>query len=1316
MKAIKHIIKLIFGLLLILSIELTATAQTNITKPNFNGPFGLSVNTYSGGLYYSRQDLFIPGRGLNIDFTFSYNNSRKDKNLGYGYGWTGNYSICYQKFDDGDIEILKADGRKNRYDANGDGSFDKPTGIFEELEEYESSKYVLRMTNGMQYFFDNPNHKCITKMRDRYGNELNFSYTNNLLSVITDDAGRNVRLTYTDGLLTAVEFNTVNLIRKYQYYYDDQHRLIGIEKPEGVEISYEYSDINRLIALFDEEGNPINIIYNNNGTVKKMATCLNATSFTYNQAQFATYVVEQVSGENQLTTYQYNEFGKLISQTGNCCGYEKTFEYDENNNIIKSTDANGNSYFYTYDDKGNVLTETDPLNQVKKYTYEPKYSLMLSETDKKGFTTNYTYDDNGNITQINYPENITKLYTYDNYGQSLTYTNGNGNVYSYAYDNRGYLIETINPDSSSVLKSYDDMGNAISNTDENGNETKFGYDGLERIINIFNAIGDTVSMTYNNSYSLESINDQNGSITLLEYDALDRLIKVTDPLSGVIENEVDRKGNVIKRTDANGNTITNKYDKLNRIIKTSNALNETFYYQYDANGNLESVFTPGQNTITYEYDALDRLINQFDDLGAISTMQYDANNNLIRQTDGVGNATTFQYDDVNRLTTLTDALGNSRQYMYDKEDNILQQIDRNGNPTAYTYDNRERNVEMINALNHATESLFDAVNNLIAITDANGNTTNYEYDALNRQEKNIYADNTNNEYKFDGVGNTLSQKDNNGDITKYEYDNKHRHIKTIYADKREETFTYDAGDRMLTANNSSAEVSFTYDKVNRLLSETLNGKITTYAYDVPNRIKSIGYPGERTILENSDKRGRLNRIDDTAITYAAMATYEFDLANRRTKRSFPINNTFTNYTYDNNSRLQNIAHQPNNFAGFNYGFDKVGNRLYKTNIAENEQSNQYQYDAIYRLTNAKTGELNNGTINNPNNTEIYNYDDVGNRSNYTNMSNTTNYVANSMNDYTNISGLSELKPNYDLNGNLLNDQNHTYQYDKDNLLLSVDNGNTAFYKYDALRRRTQKITANDTISFYYAGINLIEERNRNDESDATYVHGLYQDELINMNRNSKVYFYHQDVLGSIYEITDDNGNIVEAYQYDAYGNPQIFDETGTNLLSSTIENDFLYTGRRYDAESGLKYYRNRYYSCLSGRFIQRDPIGYVDGMALAAYVLNNPINYVDPNGLYIKAVLNCGKFVLLYLRILPEKNSPVEFPGYDPTKPPDGFEWRGKPDSKPGSKDGNYYNPKTGESFRPDLNHDPPIGPHWDYRDPSGAWWRVFPNGDIIPK
>ena len=44
------------------------------------------------------------------------------------------------------------------------------------------------------------------------------------------------------------------------------------------------------------------------------------------------------------------------------------------------------------------------------------------------------------------------------------------------------------------------------------------------------------------------------------------------------------------------------------------------------------------------------------------------------------------------------------------------------------------------------------------------------------------------------------------------------------------------------------------------------------------------------------------------------------------------------------------------------------------------------------------------------------------------------------------------------------------------------------------------------------------------------------------------------------------------------------------------------------------------------------------------------------------------------------------------------------------------YNPKTGESLRPDLDHDDPIGPHWDYHVRPGGRYRIFPDGSKVPK
>lgn len=75
-----------------------------------------------------------------------------------------------------------------------------------------------------------------------------------------------------------------------------------------------------------------------------------------------------------------------------------------------------------------------------------------------------------------------------------------------------------------------------------------------------------------------------------------------------------------------------------------------------------------------------------------------------------------------------------------------------------------------------------------------------------------------------------------------------------------------------------------------------------------------------------------------------------------------------------------------------------------------------------------------------------------------------------------------------------------------------------------------------------------------------------------------------------------------------------------------------------------------------------------------------------------------------------------QFPSNPAQSPGPGYEWRGRPGTSPGSPQGNWYNPSTGETLRPDLTHRQPIGPHWDYRAPGGDWYRWFPNGDLLLK
>lgn len=920
--------------------------------------------------------------------------------------------------------------------------------------------------------------------------------------------------------------------------------------------------------------------------------------------------VAPVDTYEKLTKYDSNKY-KLVTKTGETL----YFENSSHKNVTKIADTNGNSITFAYNGEKQLTQATDSVGRKLTFAYTSgKLSKITDNNTNPARTIDLTYDTNENLTQLKDPKGGLYKYEY-NTDHFLTKITNPKNIATNIVYNNGIVVSIIGADNIGSYYNFDFSNRVtsvvdISNTGQHP-ITRYKYDAegrINKIEQVYDAQGNvyTQNFVWDSKNNLTEYRDQNNNKTSYTYDS---------------------QGNILTITDALNKTTTYTYDPtFNKVLTIKDPANRTTSYQYDNKGNLLKIIDPNGNETLFSYDAQGKLINGTDARGKVSTYGYNSLGFKTSTTDPLQNSITYSYDNAGRLLTVTDPNSHTLGYQYDLNNNQTVLTNNVGNQTVTSYDELNRVTQVTDANGRTVQKVYDLRGLMIKSIDGAGKETNYEYDSLGNLTKLTDANGHITTFTYDLLGRKISEKDPTGHLTQYEYNAAGQLIKEFDPKGQTILYTYDANGRVTNINYpGSNDISYAYDNVGNLISESNADATITRTYDNLNRVgsvttnigtisKTISYEydavGNRTKLIDQDNGETLYTYDDanrlTAITNALGETtsYIYDGAGRLLEKQL-ANGTKTLYSYNNADQLVTLTNARSDesiISQYQYTYDSVGN---KATAVINGDTFTYTYDNKNQLLTVSNST---GVI------ESYTYDNVGNRTKLIEGTQTTNYTY-SADDSMLTAGSNSYT--YDANGNLLTRTGaaQSYEYNPADQLIKVNlpgNKNNSF-KYYSDGSRLSMTDQNGSLTYFlYDGDNILAELNADGTTRNTYTSNGVNG-WISKNSPTESYFYYTDGIGSISNLTDGDEATVKSYSYNSYG--KVIDHTGT------LNNRFAYTGQVRDSDTGLFYYRARYYDPEVGRFTQKDPSGMVDGTNLYVYVQNNPLTYKDETGEFMLPAL-----------------------------------------------------------------------------------------------
>ena len=796
--------------------------------------------------------------------------------------------------------------------------------------------------------------------------------------------------------------------------------------------------------------------------------------------------------------------------------------------------------------------QTGTYNKLRLETYSQTDNILGSPS--YGETRTWTY----NYSTL--PAEFEVLTSVD--GPGLV-ADGVTDVTSYEYDDRGSLTKVT--DANGLVTEFltlNKMGQPTLMQGPDGVEWGFAYDHRGRMISsTYNPNGSgskTATYTYDVIGQMLSSTDMRGNTTTFEYDEARRLVKTINAEGEVADYEYDLMGNLTRTAYSNGDGVEDfweetEYDELGRLLKTLGAQGQIWQFAHDEEDNLDSIIDPVSYQVEHSFDALNRLIDTVDQAGYTTNMDHN---------------------DADQVTTYTDPRSIDTGFAYNGFGEVLTETSQDKGTTNYSYNTRGLVTSM---------------------TDGNGVISDYEYDNGGRLTARRFPSSPDEDQTFfydlgggtKGVGKIGEQRDESG------------HIKFSYTTKgplSKETHKIEGG---------SYKVS--------------------YSFDVEGNLNWVQYPSRRRIQYALDDALRIRKVQHRIMIRDPQTGITPPRVNIIRSASYLPNGPRRLMTYEDG--FVRTTEYDTSYRATRLRDKKSGNTLYektlfytdrdnisqiKNVLAGNTVEQTFDYTARGFMENADGpwGELD------------YSYDSVGNRlarlitTSGSTTTDTYSYPATS-NRLQSVSGGQTRSFTYDAAGNVTYDARsgvgYGYTYNAANRMesFSINGVVQAEYRYNArgqqvIRRLTQ--TGQTIHSIYDTFGNRIAEYEYDDVSGSSTLLREYvwmDGQAVAVIEGGEVYYVRSDHIGRPVFATDDTGTIVWEAEYLPFGGVHV--STGSNI-------NLRFPGQWFQSESGLHQNWMRDYDPTTGRYIQADPLGLVDGASVYGYALQNPGRYVDPRG------------------------------------------------------------------------------------------------------